>query len=179
MPNVIVTSASIYTADISLNLPSSLPSQVLKLIFLWGVAWSDLAYGETNITEIQPLKFPSALMNFDSNTIVEVNWKGEIANSTNTILLDDDYYQGRYLVTSDTGSPISLDFISLNNEPFVDLNRIRVRYKNKTYNSFPVLGLANPGVSGEFVEIGAKLVAKKKASQGLKSPQYLLTIQEQ
>lgn len=179
MPNVIVTSVSIYTADTSLNLPSSLPALVLNLTLFWGVAWPGLVYGETTITEIQPLKFPSALMNFDSNTIIEVNWKGEIANSTNTILLDDDYYQGRYLVTSDTGSPISLDVISLGNEPFVDLNRVRVRYKNKTYNSFPILGLTNPGVNGEFVEIGAKLVAKKKTSQGLKSPQYLLSIQEQ
>ncbi|WP_445946702.1 hypothetical protein [Shewanella sp.] len=136
-------------------------------------------FAEVSITEVQPLKFPSALMHFDKNTIVEVNWKGNIANSTNTTLLDSDYYQGRYLVTSDTSSLISLDVISLSNESFVDLKRIRIRYKNKTYNSFPVSGLANPGIKGEFIEVGAKLVAKKKTAQGVKYPQYLLTIQEQ
>jgi hypothetical protein len=141
--------------------------------------WVCAAYAEISMSEVQPLKFPTALMHLDRNTVVEVNWKGEIGNSTNTTLLDDDYHQGRYLVTSDTGSLISLDIVSLANEPFIDLNRIRVRYKNKTYNSFPVSGLANPGVNGEFIEIGAKAVAKKKASQGVKNPQYVLTILEQ
>jgi hypothetical protein len=149
------------------------------LVILSCVLLAPVTYAEISISEVQPLKFPTALMHFNKNTVVEVNWKGEIGNSTNTTLLDDDYHQGRYLVTSDTNLPISLDFISLANEPFVDLNRLRIRYKNKTYTSFPVSGLANPGVNGEYVEIGAKLIANKKNSQGLKQPQYLLSIQEQ
>jgi hypothetical protein len=148
-------------------------------LLLLSSLWVSVAYAEISITEVQALKFPAALMHFNKSTVVEVNWKGEIANSTNTTLLDDDYHQGRYLVTSDTRLPISLDFISLANEPFIDLNRVRVRYKNKTYASFPVSGLANPGVNGEFVEIGAKVVANKKSPQGVKHPQYLLSIQEQ
>jgi hypothetical protein len=155
-----------------------LPFALLKSLILTALL-SGHVRGEITITEMQPLKFPRALMNYGQITIVEVNWKGEIANSTNTTLLDDDYYQGRYLITSDSNALISLDMLSLNNEPLLDLKRLRVRYKNKTYTSFPVHGLANPGSRGEFVEIGGKLVANKNISQGPKFPQYLLSVQEQ
>jgi hypothetical protein len=140
---------------------------------------SQEATAEVTITELQALKFPTVLKNFTTRTIVEVNWKGQITNNTNTSLLDDDYYQGRYLISSDSNLPINLDFLSLDNEPFIALKRIRIRYKNKTYKSFPALSLPNPGIDGEIIEIGAKLVSRKNASPGFKFPQYRLSVHEQ
>jgi hypothetical protein len=151
----------------------------MSLTLLALFSFSQKATAEVTITELQALKFPTVLKKFTTRTIVEVNWKGQITNNTNTSLLDDDYYQGRYLITSDSNLPINLDFHSLDNEPFVALKRIRVRYKNKTYKSFPALSLPNPGIDGEIIEIGAKLVSRKNASPGLKLPQYLISVHEQ
>ncbi|EDP99510.1 hypothetical protein [Shewanella benthica] len=40
-------------------------------------------------------------------------------------------------------------------------------------------GLDNPGLNGEYVDIGAKVVAGKKSTAGQKYPRYTLTIEEQ
>ena len=137
------------------------------------------ALAAISITEIQPLKYPSALKNNHKSTVVLVNWKGALGNATNAALLDNDYQQGRYLITSDTSALISIDFVQLANEKKINLKNLRVRYKNKTLKNFPSSGLANPGVNGEYIEIGAKVVAGKNATTGLKSPQYSLIIEEQ
>ncbi|WP_220751568.1 MULTISPECIES: hypothetical protein [Shewanella] len=137
------------------------------------------ASAQIAITEIQPIKFPTVLQNSGSSTTVVVNWKGAIGNSTNSTLLDNDYYQGRYFITSDGSSPIDINFMSLDNEPLIQLKNFKIRYKNTTYKTFPVLGLDNPGIAGEYIDIGAKVVANKKSSQGFKYPQYTLSVNEQ
>ncbi|WP_144213356.1 hypothetical protein [Shewanella donghaensis] len=131
------------------------------------------------IMEVQPIKFPKVLQNSGLSTTVVINWKGAIGNSTNSTLLDSDYSQGRYYITSDTSAPIDIDFTSLGNEPLIQLKNFKVRYKNKTYKTFPILGLDNPGTGGEYIDIGAKVVANKKSSQGFKALQYSLSVQEQ
>lgn len=131
------------------------------------------------ITEIQPIKYPSVIKNLTKSSIVNVNWKGALGGATNVTLLDNDYHQGRYLITSDTNNPISINFFQVGNETKVNLKSLRVRYKNKTYKSFPVTGLDNPGQGGEYFDIGAKVVASKNSTAGEKFPQYTLIIEEQ
>ncbi len=131
------------------------------------------------ITELQPIKYPSTVKNDNKSTIVVVNWKGNLGNSTNATLLDNDYYEGKYLVSSDSNQAITIEFFQLGNETKVNLKTLRVRYKNKTYKSFPTIGLDNPGVDGEIIAIGAKVVAGKNATAGDKNPQYVLRIEEQ
>lgn len=137
------------------------------------------ASASITITEIQPLKYPAVIKNLTRSTTVTVNWKGKLGNSTNATLLDNDYHQGRYLVTSDTNAPITINFFQLANETKINLKTLRVRYKNKTYKGLPVSGLDNPGLNGEYLDIGAKVVAGKKSTAGQKYPQYTLTIEEQ
>lgn len=155
--------------------------QLIKLTLLatLSVLCCSSAFAQIVITEIQPIKFPTVLQNSGTSSTVVVNWKGGIGNSTNATLLDDDYYQGRYFITSDTSDPITINFISLNNEPLIQIKNIKIRYKNTTYKTFPAMGLDNPGVDGEYIEIGAKVVANKKSSQGAKYPQYTLSVNEQ
>jgi hypothetical protein len=155
---------------------SSIISKVIVPLFL---LCQTQAIAAISITEIQPLKYPSAVKNSNKSTVVVVNWKGAIGNSTNTTLLDNDYQQGRYLITSDTAALISIDFFQLANEKKINLKTLRVRYKNKTLKSFPAMGLANPGVKGEYIEIGAKVIAGKTATAGQKFPQYTLRVEEQ
>ncbi|GIU12671.1 hypothetical protein TUM4261_26060 [Shewanella sp. c952] len=131
------------------------------------------------ITELQPIKYPSTVKNQSKSTIVVVNWKGNLGNATNATLLDNDYYQGKYLVSSDSNLPITIEFFQLANESKVNLKTLRVRYKNKTYKSFPTIDLDNPGADGEIIAIGAKVVAGKNATAGDKNPQYILRIEEQ
>ncbi|WP_051435688.1 hypothetical protein [Shewanella fidelis] len=131
------------------------------------------------ITEIQPLKYPTTVKNLNKSTVVIVNWKGNLGGGTNATLLDNDYYQGKYLVRSDSNRPITIEFFQLANETKVNLKTLRVRYKNKTYKNFPTVALDNPGVDGEVISIGAKVVAGKKATAGEKFPQYVLRIIEQ
>ncbi|QFU22646.1 hypothetical protein FS418_12635 [Shewanella sp. YLB-09] len=131
------------------------------------------------ITEIQPIKYPKVLKNLTTSTIVNVNWKGALGGATNATLLDNDFHQGRYLITSDTNLPITVNFSQLANEAKVNLKTLRLRYKNKTYKNFPIFGLDSPGITGEYVEIGAKVVAKKNSTAGEKFPQYMLIIEEQ
>ncbi len=131
------------------------------------------------ITEIQPIKYPSVIKNLTKSSIVNVNWKGALGGATNVTLLDNDYHQGRYLITSDTNSPISINFFQVGNEAKVNLKSLRIRYKNKTYKSFPVTGLDNPGQAGEYFDIGAKVIASKKSTAGEKFPQYTLIVEEQ
>ncbi len=131
------------------------------------------------ITELQPIKYPSTIKNDNKSTIVVVNWKGNLGNATNATLLDNDYYEGKYLVSSDSNQPITIEFFQLGNETKVNLKTLRVRYKNKTYKSFPTIALDNPGVDGEIIAIGAKVVAEKNATAGDKKPQYVLRIEEQ
>lgn len=140
---------------------------------------SPLVSAQINITEIQPLQYPAVIKNLTSSTIVNVNWKGALGGATNATLLDNNYHQGRYLITSDTSSPITINFYQAANEAKVNLKTLRLRYKNKTYKSFPVAGLDNPGVAGEYIEIGAKAVATKKSTSGEKFLQYTLIIEEQ
>ena len=68
------------------------------------------ATAQIAITEIQPIKFPTVLQNSGSSTTVVVNRKGAIGNATNSTLLDNDYYQGRYFITSDGTAPIDINF---------------------------------------------------------------------
>lgn len=143
------------------------------------VSVSSPVKSQINITEIQPIKYPKVLKNLTTSTIVNVNWKGALGGVTNATLLDNDFHQGRYLVTSDTNLPITVNFRQLANEAKINLKTLRLRYKNKTYKNFPVFDLDNPGIAGEYVEIGAKVVAKKNSTAGEKFPQYMLIIEEQ
>ncbi|WP_394393137.1 hypothetical protein [Shewanella woodyi] len=154
-------------------------TRVNKLIILLIISFQFNVSAAISITEIQPLKYPSAIKNGSKSTVVVVNWKGKLGKATNTTLLDNDYHQGRYLITSDSTAPISIDFFQLGNEYRVNLKNLRVRYKNQTLKSFPASGLANPGLDGEYIDIGAKVVAGKNATSGMKSPQYTLRIEEQ
>lgn len=154
-------------------------TRVSKLIILLIISFQFNVSAAISITEIQPLKYPSAIKNGSKSTVVVVNWKGQLGKATNTTLLDNDYHQGRYLITSDSTAPISIDFFQLGNEYKVNLKNLRVRYKNQTLKSFPASGLANPGLDGEYIDIGAKVVAGKNATSGMKSPQYTLRIEEQ
>ncbi|ACA86847.1 hypothetical protein [Shewanella woodyi] len=154
-------------------------TRVSKLITLLIISFPFHATAAITITEIQPLKYPSAIKNSSKSSIVVVNWKGKLGKATNTTLLDNDYHQGRYLITSDSTAPISIDFFQLANEYKINLKSLRVRYKNQTLKSFPASGLASPGLEGEYIDIGAKVVAGKNATPGMKSPQYILRIEEQ
>ncbi|WOT06664.1 hypothetical protein [Shewanella youngdeokensis] len=155
----------------------------LKLVFFYilyiGLAISCDSYAAITITELQPLKYPAAIKNIDKSTTVLVNWKGQLGGATNSVVLNNDYYQGKYLITSNTNRPITIELIQLGNENKIKLKTLRVRYKNKTYKSFPTVQLENPGIEGELIEIGAKVVAAKRATTGEKYPQYTLTIEEQ
>ncbi|WP_185976833.1 hypothetical protein [Shewanella psychropiezotolerans] len=154
--------------------------QLMKNIAMIGLILLSLpARATITITQIQALKYPSVIKNLTRSTTVTVNWKGRLGNSTNATLLDNDYHQGRYLVTSDTNSPIIINFFQLANETKINLKTLRVRYKNKTYKGLPVADLDNPGLNGEYVDIGAKVVAGKNSTAGQKYPQYTLTIEEQ
>ncbi|MCL1137469.1 hypothetical protein [Shewanella pneumatophori] len=153
-----------------LTLTATLMSYVLS---------TSIAQAAVIITEIQPLKYPTTVKNLNKSTVVIVNWKGNLGGGTNATLLDNDYYQGKYLVTSDSTKPITIEFFQLANETKVNLKTLRVRYKNKTYKRFPTVALENPGVNGEIISIGAKVVAGKKATAGQKSPQYVLRVTEQ
>ena len=82
-------------------------------------------------------------------------------------------------MTSDTSLPITINFFQLSNETKINLKTFRLRYKNKTYKGLPVSGLDNPGLNGEYLDIGAKVVAGKNSTAGQKYPQYSLTIEEQ
>ncbi|WP_157608690.1 hypothetical protein [Shewanella violacea] len=151
-----------------------------KTMLLFGLMYPIAGVeAQITITEIQALKYPAVIKNLTGNTTVVINWKGQLGNATNATLFDNDYHQGRYLVTSDTSLPITIDFFQLSNETKINLKTFRLRYKNKTYKSFPVSGLTNPGVNGVYLDIGAKVVAGKKSIAGQKYPQYTLTIEEQ
>ncbi|WP_394201845.1 hypothetical protein [Shewanella waksmanii] len=136
-------------------------------------------WGQISITEIQPLKYPAVVKNATSSSIVVVNWKGNLGSATNVTLLDNDYHNGQYFITSDTDLPITINFYQLGNENKVNLKTLRVRYKGKTLKNFPAVDLDNPGPTGEYLEIGAKVVAGKKADSGLRLPQYVLEVTEQ
>lgn len=152
---------------------------LFKIYVIFLVLLSFNSTAAVTITELQPIKYPSVVQNQGKSTVVVVNWKGRLGNSTNAILLDNDYYQGKYLVSSDSNLPITIEFFQLGNESKVNLKTLRVRYKNKTYKSFPTVALDNPGVDGEIIAIGAKVVAGKNATAGDKNPQYVLRIEEQ
>ncbi|MEZ9821529.1 hypothetical protein AB4238_13045 [Shewanella sp. 10N.286.45.A1] len=152
---------------------------LLNIHLLLIAAVSATSEAAITITELQPIKYPSTVKNQSQSTIVLVNWKGNLGNATNATLLDNDYYEGRYLVSSDSNLPITIEFFQLANESKVNLKTLRVRYKNKTYKSFPTVGLDNPGADGEIIAIGAKVVAGKNATAGDKNPQYILRIEEQ
>ncbi|WP_108946418.1 hypothetical protein [Shewanella halifaxensis] len=152
---------------------------ILAIVFGVGSLGISNASAAIFITEIQPLKYPTTVKNLNKSTVVVVNWKGNLGGGTNATLLDNDYYQGKYLVRSDSNKPITIEFFQLANETKVNLKTLRVRYKNKTYKSFPTVSLDNPGVDGEVISIGAKVVAGKKATAGEKFPQYVLRIIEQ
>ncbi len=151
---------------------------VLAALFL-STLTSNHAFGAITITEIQPLKYPATIKNMNKSTVVVVNWKGKLGGGTNASLLDSDYSQGKYLVSSDTNQPITVDFFQLANEAKVNLKTLRVRYKNKTYKSFPTIELDNPGIDGQIISIGAKVAAGKNATAGEKFPQYVLRVTEQ
>ena len=163
------------------NAQQSPTSKTIKLIIisLLSSLISTKAIAAVTITEIQPLKYPTTIKNTNKSTVVVVNWKGKLGGGTNATLLDNDYYQGKYLVSSDTNEPISVDFFQIANEAKVNLKTLRVRYKNKTYKSFPTIALENPGRDGEIISIGAKVAAGKNATAGEKFPQYVLRITEQ
>ncbi|MCK8047122.1 hypothetical protein MSG37_19730 [Shewanella sp. 1CM18E] len=152
---------------------------VLTATLMSYVLSTSIAHAAVIITEIQPLKYPTTVKNLNKSTVVIVNWKGNLGGGTNATLLDNDYYQGKYLVTSDSTKPITIEFFQLANETKVNLKTLRVRYKNKTYKSFPTIALENPGVNGEIISIGAKVAAGKKATAGQKFPQYVLRVTEQ
>lgn len=157
-------------------------NKIINLIKIYVIFLVLLSFNSTaavTITELQPIKYPSVVQNQGKSTIVLVNWKGNLGNATNATLLDNDYYQGKYLVSSDSNLPITIEFFQLANESKVNLKTLRVRYKNKTYKSFPTVGLDNPGADGEIIAIGAKVVAGKNATAGDKNPQYILRIEEQ
>ncbi|MGF1762051.1 hypothetical protein [Aliivibrio kagoshimensis] len=133
---------------------------------------------EIIIEEIQPLKFPSIIKNLGSSTIVLVNWKGGIGKATNSDFFDHIYHAGKYKIYSDTEKNITINITSINNNSGIKLKSFKVRYKNKTYKSFPTSALKNPGTKGATIKIGAKMVANKNTTPGSKQPQYLIQIDE-
>ncbi|WP_417346272.1 hypothetical protein [Ferrimonas sp.] len=128
------------------------------------------------LTEIQSLTYPTAIKNNDKASRVVLTWKGGLGGSTNVELLDSYYHQAKYRIQSNSTRPITIDIANLGNEPRVNLRGFKVRYRNRTYNSFPVTNLDNPGREGEEIWIGATIKAGKRAKPGLKLPAYWLEV---
>ncbi|MBL4828508.1 MAG: hypothetical protein JKY55_01225 [Aliivibrio sp.] len=154
-------------------------NSIYKYFVLIYLVISVHSYASVTIEEIQPIKFPSIIKNQNRSTIVLVNWKGNIGKATNSDLFDFVYHEGRYKVYSNTERPIVITVTSINNSPGIKLKSFKVRYKNKTYKSFPTAALVNPGSKGIVIKIGAKMVANKNTTAGSKQPQYLIQIDEQ
>lgn len=136
-------------------------------------------YAAVTMTEIQPLKYPTVVQNLGGVTVVQINSDGTLGAATNAVLLDTDYYQGQYLVTSNSNRKVTLDVIFPVAEPGIRLEAPVVTYANKLYNSFPVYGLRNPGKQGIVIEIGSKVTAAAGTSPGLKQPQYIIRLLEE
>lgn len=162
-----------------LNTHKAFLATLQGLMLLIALFASINAHAQITITEIQPLKYPSVIRNSTASSIVVVNWKGNLGASTNVTLLDNDFHNGQYFITSDTDQPITINFYQLANEYKVNLKTLRVRYQGTTLKTFPAVDLPNPGTDGEYLEIGAKVVATKKAEAGIKYPQYVLEVTEQ
>ena len=107
-----------------------------------------------------------------------MNWKGGIGKATNSDLFDHIYHAGKYKIYSDTDKSIIINITYINNSSGIKLKSFKVRYKNKTYKSFPTSALKNPGTKGAIIKIGAKMVANKNTTSGSKQPQYLIQIDE-
>lgn len=173
----------IYFACYVFNIMNNKNYKYLLLTFSVVLIWFQSAwegcYAAVTLTELQPLKYPTAVQNSGAATVVQVNSDGTLGTATNAILLDADYYQGQYLVTSNSNRKMTLDLIFPAAEPGITLEAPVIRYANKSYNSFPVYGLRNPGKQGLVIEIGSKIVAAAGTSPGLKQPQYTIRLLEE
>ena len=133
---------------------------------------------EVTITEITPHKFPDSVLNPSKTARLRVTWKGQLKGVRNTQVLGDVYNAGEFLIQSDTNNPITVNMTNVGDVPGAELRTFQFRYKNKTYTTFPVVGLDNPGADGEIVQVGMRILFTKNTSTGDIAPSFDITITE-
>ena len=152
----------------------SIFKSVLIGIFLLHSSWLN---AEITITEIVPHQFPDAVASSKTGKF-RLTWKNQIKAIRNTQIIGDIHSAGEFLIQSDTSNPITVNMLNVGDVPGVELKTFQFRYKNKTYTSFPITGLDNPG-SGETANVGMRILFTKDVNPGDISPSYEIIITEE
>lgn len=151
--------------------------RIAFFILLFGALFSASSHSETTITEINPHKFPDAISNPSQTARLRVTWKGELKAVRNTTVLGDLYNAGEFLLTSDSDKTFTVNMTNDADISGVTLKTFQFRYKNKTYTTFPVSGLANPG-AGTTATVGMRILFTKDVPSGDIAPSYTITVTE-
>lgn len=133
-------------------------------------------FAEITITEIRSHTFPDSLAS-DKTARLRVTWKNQLKGVRNTTVLGDYFNAGEFLLSSDSNKTFTVNMSNVADIPDVELKTFQFRYKNKTYTSFPVSGLPNPG-SGTPAFVGMRILWKKTVEPGDIAPSYEITITE-
>lgn len=144
------------------------------LVFSFFLASS--VFAEITITEIRSHTFPDSLAS-DKTARLRVTWKNQLKGVKNTTVLGDYFNAGEFLLASDSNKTFTVNMSNVADIPDVELKTFQFRYQNKTYTSFPVSGLPNPG-SGTPAFVGMRILWKKTVEPGDIAPSYEITITE-
>jgi hypothetical protein len=134
------------------------------------------SFAAVSITEVQQHRFPDAVASSKTGKIT-LNWKGNVANVVNTQIVGDYWSSGEFVLQSNSSSTISINVYSNQDIPGVTLKTIRFRYKGKTYKTFPVSGLPNPG-AGSNAQLGMRILFSKNVEPGEITPAYTIEVTE-
>lgn len=138
---------------------------------------STMTKAEVWIEEIQKAELPVSLLSNNKTKIV-LKPNGNLGGGTNVTIVGGQHVSGKYRITSDSTSPITINLSSDNDTARIRLKRFKARYGGKTYKAFPVTGLANPGMSGAILSIGFTTVIKSGANEGSNELSYILDVSE-
>lgn len=163
----------------ALPLPAHLRSFVCSACALLVFATSihlNTAHAAVSINEVQQHQFPDAVASSKTGRLV-VTWKGDLGNVVNTQVVSDYWSNGEFVLQSDSSSTITVNIYSNQDIPGVTLKTFRLRYQGKTYKTFPVTGLPNPGPRSE-AQLGMRILFTKNVAPGQVAPSYTIEVTE-
>jgi hypothetical protein len=161
----------------ALPLSARLKPFVCRACFLTALATSihlTNAHAAVSINEVQQHQFPDAVASSKTGRLI-VTWKGALGNVVNTQVVSDYWSNGEFVLQSDSSSTITVNIYSNQDIPGVTLKTIKFRYQGKTYKTFPVSGLPNPG-PGSKARLGMRILFTKNVEPGQITPSYTIEV---
>ncbi|WP_163931117.1 hypothetical protein [Paraferrimonas sp. SM1919] len=138
---------------------------------------SNIVSAEIYITEVQPLGVPD-IYKTNRKATFQIDTNGALGNSTNADLVTTNYYEGQYLIRSDTNASINISLTPLAADANISFSGLVFRYNNKEYKNGSVRQVISPGIEGKYIYIGGKISINSNAISGLKNLSYILTVTE-